>query len=152
MHQFLDTNQTDYRNHGHSYKWHCNSYEIIFYDKMYDLQKSFISDKRAIESDNTTQRNLFKKLKHKQQKKKFEILRMEVRLNKRQKIKQIFKKIGIKAPLTFQKLFKPAISRKILLYYLDQFEQKIPLLYFLSNISDKALLTTLIIHNPHHLL
>ena len=26
----LDTNQTDYRNEGHSYKWHCNSYEVVF--------------------------------------------------------------------------------------------------------------------------
>jgi len=35
---------------------------------------------------------------------------MEVRLNKRQKIKQSFNKLGISADLTFKKLFKPAIS------------------------------------------
>ncbi len=28
----LDVNQTDYRNEGHSFKWHCNSYEVVFYD------------------------------------------------------------------------------------------------------------------------
>lgn len=40
----LDTNQTDYRNEGHSYKWHCNSYEVVFYDKIKDLEKAKQSD------------------------------------------------------------------------------------------------------------
>ncbi len=35
----LDTNQIQYRNDGHSYRWHCKSYELIFYDKMRDFQK-----------------------------------------------------------------------------------------------------------------
>jgi len=26
----LDVNQTDYRNDGHSFKWHCNAYEVVF--------------------------------------------------------------------------------------------------------------------------
>ena len=30
----LDTNQTDYRNDGHAFKWHCNGYEVVFYDKI----------------------------------------------------------------------------------------------------------------------
>ena len=55
----LDVNQTDYRNEGHSYKWHCNSYEIVFYDKIKDLEKAKHSDKRAIEKDNAIQLNLF---------------------------------------------------------------------------------------------
>ena len=79
----LDVNQTDYRNEGHSYKWHCNSYEVVFYDKIKDLEKARQSDKRALEKDSTLQLNLFSSL-HK--KKKLEILRMEVRLNMRQKI------------------------------------------------------------------
>ena len=51
----LDTNQTDYRNEGHSFKWHCNSYEVVFYDKIRDLEKAKQSDRRAIEKDNTLQ-------------------------------------------------------------------------------------------------
>ena len=47
----LDTNQTDYRNDGHSYKWHCNSYEVVFYDKIQDLEKAKKSSKRAIDKD-----------------------------------------------------------------------------------------------------
>ena len=89
----LDVNQTDYRNDGHSYKWHCNSYEIIFYDKIKDLEKAKQSSKRAIEKDNDLQLIIFNKLKSR---KKLEIFRMEVRLNKRQKIKQLFEKLNIK--------------------------------------------------------
>lgn len=35
----LEVNQTDYRNDRHSYRWHCNAYEVIFYDKIRDLSK-----------------------------------------------------------------------------------------------------------------
>ncbi len=41
----LDTNQTDYRNEGHSYKWHCNSYEVVFYDKIKDLHMAKKSER-----------------------------------------------------------------------------------------------------------
>ena len=59
----LDTNQTDYRNEGHSYKWHCNSYEVVFYDKIKDLEKARQSEKRALEKDNAIQLQLFTKLR-----------------------------------------------------------------------------------------
>ncbi len=97
----LDVNQTDYRNEGHSFKWHCNSYEVVFYDKIHDLEKAKMSSKRTIDPDGTIQLHLFDKLK---QRKKFEILRMEVRLNKRTKIKQLFKTLGVKTDLTFKSL------------------------------------------------
>ena len=58
----LDVNQTDYRNEGHSYKWHCNSYEVVFYDKIKDLEKAKQSEKRAIEKDNAIQLHLFPEL------------------------------------------------------------------------------------------
>jgi hypothetical protein len=105
----LDVNQTDYRNEGHSYRWHCNSYEVVFYDKIKDLEKAKISSKRALEKDNELQIALLKELATRH---RFEVLRMEVRLNKRQKIKQLFKTLGIEADLTFQKLFKPASSSR----------------------------------------
>ena len=56
----LDTNQMDYRNEGHSYKWHANSYEVAFYDKIRALEKGQVSTKRAIEDDNELQRVVFK--------------------------------------------------------------------------------------------
>ncbi len=73
---------------------------------------------------------------------------MEVRLNKRQKIKQLFKKLGVKSNLTFKKLFKPAISKKVLLHYLDELEGKRSILPDYKPTNDKALLASLVLNNP----
>jgi hypothetical protein len=141
----LDTNQTDYRNEGHSYKWHCNSYEVVFYDKIKDLEKARQSSKRAIEKDNELQQHFFKTFEKRH---KLEFLRMEVRLNKRAKIKQLFKKLKINADLTFKKLFKPAIAKKVLLHYLDELERnRSPLLNYKAD-DDKNFLIQLSFNNP----
>lgn len=141
----LDVNQTDYRNTGHSYRWHCNSYEVVFYDKIKDLEQAYKSGKRTIEQDNVLQLNLFGIF---QKRRVFEVLRMEVRLNKRQKIKQLFKKLEIKSDLTFKRLFKPAISKQILLYYLDEIENSRPILLDFEKTSTKAFLAALLFNNP----
>jgi len=43
----LDTNRTDFRNEGHSFKYRANSFEVAFYDKIKDLEKAKISEKRT---------------------------------------------------------------------------------------------------------
>ena len=141
----LDVNQTDYRNDGHSFKWHCNAYEVVFYDKIKDLEKSKQSSKRTLEKDGDLQLNIFSKLK---KRKKFEVFRMEVRLNKKQKIKQLFKTLGIKSDLTFKKLFKPAISKKVLLHYLDELNNKRPIFLDYKKTNTRSLLVDLIFNNP----
>ena len=141
----FDVNQTDYRNDGHCYKWHCNSYEVAFYDKILDLAKAKQSSKRSVEKDSDIQLDLFKTFETRN---KFEVLRIEARLNKRSKIKQLFKTLGIKADLTFKKLFKPAIAKKVLVHYLDELESKRSVLLDYKPKDDKSLLTALIINNP----
>ncbi len=141
----LDVNQTDYRNDGHSYKWHSNSYEVAFYDKMKDLEMAKKSDKRAVEKDNTLQLNLFDRLT---ERKRLEVLRMEVRLNKRQKMKQLFKTLKIEKELTFQNLFSSDISQCVLLHYLNELEKQRPKLFDYRTSNPKALLADLIINNP----
>lgn len=141
----VDTNQTDYRNEGHSYKWHCNAYEVVFYDKIKDLEKARQSSKRAIEKDNELQQHLSKAFTTRH---KLEFLRMEVRLNKRAKIKQLFKKLNIAATLTFKKLFKPAIAKKVLLHYLDELERNRSRLLNLKISDDKTFLMQLSFDNP----
>ena len=108
---------------------------LSFMIKYEILEKANISSKRAIEKDNKIQADTFNKLK---KRKMLEVLRMEVRLNKRDKIKQLFKTLGIKAELIFKKLFKPAISRTILLHYLDELESKRPMLLDYKARNDKA--------------
>lgn len=141
----LDVNQTDYRNDGHSYRWHCNSYEVVFYDKIRDLEQAKKSSRRAIEKDNELQLDLFEIFKKRE---RLEYLRIEVRLNKRKKIKQLFEKLNLQSnELTFKKLFKPAISKKILLHYLDQIESRRTILSDYKSKDDKLFLAKLIVEN-----
>ncbi|MCR4330217.1 MAG: hypothetical protein NUV65_06770 [Candidatus Roizmanbacteria bacterium] len=142
----LDVNQTDYRNDGHSYKWHANSYEVAFYDKIKDIEMAKKSEKRAIEKDNSIQLNLFETFK---ERKRLEVMRMEVRLNKRQKIKQLFKTLGIQSVFTFKELFNSDIAKQVLIHYLDEIESKRLLLFDYKPTSSKSLLADLIINNPN---
>jgi hypothetical protein len=142
----IDVNQTDYRNEGHAYKWHTDAYEIVFYDKIRDLEKAKAQPKRALEKDNSLQLHLLQKF---QKRHMLEILRMEVRLNRRETMRKLFKKLGIKTDLTFKKLFKPAISKKVLLYYLEELESKRPLLIDYKSADAKGLLADLRFNNPY---
>lgn len=146
--QRLDFNQTDFRNEGHSLKFRTNSFEIAFYDKLKDLQKAKISEKRAIEDDNIIQMGLFDSLEIIRKQKPFEILRMEIRLNQRQKIRQILRKIGAEVEPTFQNLFKREISQKVLLYHLDQIEGSYPKLLYFKPKSTKDFIAQFVIDNP----
>jgi predicted helicase len=74
----LDLNATNFRNGGHALRFHSNSYEIVWYDKLKDLQKAAISEKRSIETDAYCQLDLFNQPQ--QNIKPPEIFRMETRL------------------------------------------------------------------------
>lgn len=122
--KLYDTNQTNFRNDGHAVKFHSNDYEVILYDKLKDLNKARKSDKRAIEKDNFCQLNLFSFIKPVQP---FEILRIEIRLGSRRKIKQIFDKEELEyTDLTFEEIFKKEYSRQILMNTLIQIDNSIP--------------------------
>ena len=121
----LDLNQTDFRNEGHCLKFHANSHELAFYDKMKDLQKAKTSEKRALEKDSAVQLELFE---HMKPKKPFEVLRIEARLNKREVIRQRFEKAGITVEPTFAATFKKKIAQKVLLSYFEMVEKGYALL------------------------
>lgn len=141
----LDVNQTDFRNEGYSFKWHANSYEVAFYDKIKDLETAKNSEKRSLEKDSVLQLHLFDTFKKRNH---LEVLRMEVRLNKRQKIIQLFRSIGIDSEIKFQNLFDPNISQKVLLHYLDELESKRFSLFDYKPSSPSELLTSIRINNP----
>lgn len=140
----LDLNKTDYRNEGHSLKFRANSYEVSLYDKKKDLQKAKTSEKRAIEQDNALQFELFDQWKPKVP---FEVLRMEIRLNKRAKIRQVFDKLEIASDLSFRSIFKSEISQKVLLYYLAEIKKGYGLLAYRPK-SMKDFIAEFKINNP----
>ena len=116
----LDLNKTDYRNEGHCLKFHANSHELALYDKMKDLEKSRKSEKRAVEKDTAIQLDLFDTLKPK---KPFEVLRIEARLNKRDVIRKTLGKLKLDFEPTFKDLFRGAISKRVLLSYLETIKE-----------------------------
>jgi hypothetical protein len=144
LNQRLDLNQTDFRNEGHSLKFRANSFELAFYDKMKDLSKARISEKRAEERENAIQLNLFKALKIQ---KPFEVLRFEVRLNRRQKLKTTLKQAGIEAEAIFQALFKREIAQKVLLYYMTEIARSYPPILLCDYEDAKTFLSNRLMNN-----
>lgn len=118
----MDSNHTNYRNGGYSYKIHSNSFELVFYDKVKDLEKAKISEKRAIEKENAIQLNLFEPL----QERKMKVLRIEARCGNKKKIRHVLEKINISnKELCFEQLCNKAISQKILLFFIAEIEKKL---------------------------
>ena len=143
--QRLDLNKTDFKNEGNSLKFHANSYEIAFYDKLRDLKQAKVSEKRAVEDNNAIQFHLLDKVKLPVP---FEVLRMEIRLNKPNKIKQVLEKINIEPTRMFHQLFKRDIARKVLLHYLDLMKSKYPTLLTKNYTNSADFMTDLRINNP----
>ena len=56
----LDLSRTDYRNEGHAIRYHANSFEVIFYDKLKDLAQARKSEKRGLEQDYGVQEEIFR--------------------------------------------------------------------------------------------
>lgn len=75
-------------------------------------------------------------------------MRMEVRLNKRQKIGQLFKTLDIKSELTLKNLFSSIIAQQVLLHYLDELESKRLPLFDYKPTTPNSLLADLAINNP----
>lgn len=144
-HGRLDLNLTKYRNHGLAYSMHANSYEIVFYDKIADLTQAKISEKRSIEKDYKNQDasgipgNLNVPL---------EVLRMEVRLSKRSKVRQLIPQFAPENPLTFQGIFSENISGAILRHFMEKIIQSRNELAFGESSALRSLIVALRLQNP----
>lgn len=111
--QRLDLNSTEYRNHGEAVRYYAKSHELVFYDKVADLAKS---KDRATEKDDREQNlqmGFFDQLRRDGQ--LIEVVRMELRLKNRQKMKLLFQKLGIENDLTFASMFSMKLSQRLLL-------------------------------------
>ncbi len=121
----LDLSHTDYRNEGHAIRYHANSYEVTFYDKLKDLDKARYSEKRAIEGDYRPQLHLF--ADHGAFPKELEVLRMEVRLGTRAKIMGIVRSIEPGTEPTFAALGNPWIAKAALMRFWKAVRSQLPL-------------------------
>ena len=141
----LDMVRSDFRNEGHVVKYRANSYEVVLYDKIKDLRIANKSTKRAEDRTFTDQLGMFGIIQEQQP---FEILRFEVRLNTRQKIRSILKKLKIDKQLTFVELFSEEISLKMLRYYLDEIDSYRPILLRYKMKTEREYLADIVANNP----
>jgi len=111
----LDLNKTDFRNEGNALYYYAKSHSLVFYDKVQDLIQP---QQRSSEKDKAFnwQTSIFDEI-HRKQSVPLEVLRMEMRLCDRRKMKSLFKYLVIKAELTFEGLFKEEIAQIVLLDY-----------------------------------
>lgn len=139
----LDVEEVKYRNGGQVWKCHANSFEFIAYDKLADLNKAKISEKRTVEKDNYTQLNLFDHMNSTD----VQVLRIEVRLNCKRKIKLILKKVHAPEDLSFKYLFCKELARKVCLHFIDDFIScSIPVLQQKTAVND-TFITNLLAEN-----
>lgn len=103
-----DLQNTDFRD-GHVVHIHTNSLDIAFYDKLADLRKAKISDKRTVTKNNLVQLDLLDKL---EETRPLEIFRYEARFNGRRSIKHAFP--GPKK-WTFEEMFKKDLCQQALI-------------------------------------
>tara|TARA_Y100001960_G_scaffold103413_1_gene111342 strand:- start:1918 stop:3039 length:1122 start_codon:yes stop_codon:yes gene_type:complete len=137
----LDLGSTDFRNNGHAIRFHANHYELSFYDKVKDLKQSKISEKRALEQDSYIQYNILEKATRKG----LEVLRMEVRLNNKQCIKNMLDKIGKSVnDMTLQNYLSNDIARKVLQHHWEAIIDNSLGVVLLSEQSDEVILSKLI--------
>jgi len=98
---------------GSSLQFHTKQHSFVIYDKVADLNAP---KSKAIDKDKINfQRDLFSEIK--ETKKYFEVIRFEIRICARSKLKVILEKLGYVGPLEFQDLFKKELCQKILYYY-----------------------------------
>lgn len=142
LNEKLDLNKTQFRNEGHGLQFYAKSHSLVFYDKMEDLKKT---EKRAIDKDQKLQQqSLFDFLERKRSP---EILRMEVRLSEKQKMKSVLEAVGYKGKPTFEGIFDDILCQSIVKYYFDTYI--LPSLFVFNLTNDpQTILKRILKHNP----
>lgn len=135
----FDWDEKEYRNNGRALQMYTNSHAFILYDKIYDLSKP---NKRAIDKHQSKyQRSLFDLLK--ENSKRIEILRLEVRLSKKVKMNEILEKTGYDKNPTFEDIFKRGVCQKIINYYWQEYFGEYRYIFNISN-NPKRLLSSIL--------
>lgn len=135
----FDFTRSRYINDGQSLYAHTTAHQMVIYDKIADLNKD---KKRAIDKDQPLyQRSLFDQLT--QDKERQEIIRIEIRLNHKQKLNKLLTDLGYKPNPVFKQIFNTQLSKKVVTDYWERLVKKRNLGLFSMSQSPKDILQTL---------
>lgn len=125
-------------NDGQCLYVHTTAHEFVIYDKVADLAKG---KKRAIDKDQTMyQRTLFSESSKEDA---IEIIRFEVRLNRKQKMNKVLEDLGYMKNPNFKDVFNTEMSRKVVTDYWKRLIKERNLGLFSIAVSMKDKLQTL---------
>ncbi len=108
----MEIDHKDFKNGGHGVQFYAETHALTFYDKIKDLEER--EGKAYSTEQKIQQESLFE---FRQQKRKPEVLRMEVRLCEKNKINSVLRGLGFAPNPTFADIFKKDVCQKILLNY-----------------------------------
>lgn len=120
----LDKSQKEYRNDGSLLRYHANSHEFVIYDKVADLKQAKLSEKRAIEKENLLQISLLDILEKEIGR---SVLRLELRLNNRAKMRQMLQRLKLNSEdMTLKRLFSSDLANILLASFWKDTTKHIP--------------------------
>lgn len=134
LHQKFDLTKITFQNNGESLQIYSNRHSVVLYDKIRDLIKP---TKRAIDKDPTKQQ--FSIFEYLEKQKRLELLKFEVRLSHKTKMKQVLAEIGFTGTPLFKDIFKKDICQKTLKLYWNKFFAKDLFLFSPINSPQKIL-------------
>jgi hypothetical protein len=140
----LELTKVNFKNDGNALQMYAINHSIVFYDKIADLNQN---NKKVVDKDQTLQQmSLLESIKSNHS--TLEVLRMEVRLSKKQKLNSLIQKLGLKENPTFKDIFNKDICQKIVRYYWDTIVKDENLFLFEFENSPSQLLKDILRKNP----
>jgi len=130
-----DFTKTNFKNNGHALTIYSKTNSIIIYDKIKDLLKT---SSKSIDKDNTIYEKDLKE-RFNSWRKPLEILRIEVRLCNKKKVREILLKVGFVEEINFKNIFKKKLAKNIIKFYLKMFYE------------DKSFILNMIDLNPQEI-
>lgn len=139
--QKLDLSSTQFRNEGHSLQYYSNCHSFVIYDKIKDISQP---KGRAIDKDQTAQQlNIFDLIEGRTN--PLEILRLEVRISKRTKLKTLMTKLGSpNEDPQFKDVFSSKLAQIVLKHYWKDMITENNLFLFVSTSEPQQMLKVLL--------
>ncbi len=139
--QKLDLSSTQFRNEGHSLQYYSNCHSFVIYDKIKDIAQT---KGHAIDKDQTLQQlTLFDLIEGRAN--PLEILRLEVRISKRTKLKTLMTKLkSPNADPEFKDVFSSKLAQAVLKHYWKEMVTENNLFLFVSTNEPQQMLKVLL--------